>query len=181
MWPHTAWGDPGIQALGQGHPQTGHPGHLPGCACAPAARLRPLTSRLRSAVPGKADYAPALQLSFSPASPPAQLQCLARPGGTRGPLAEGGGHGRSKSSFRLCTSQSIPSWGMSGPQNPKRNLTSNSIPLPQSLPGEPGVGSHPTAPHPWWVLSPSPGCGAEKRSLGKSLCSTAPPNPPGQQ
>lgn len=34
--PHSM-GGPGIQALGQGYPQTGHPGHLPGSACAPAA------------------------------------------------------------------------------------------------------------------------------------------------
>lgn len=88
-------GDPGVRALGQGHPQTGHPGHLPGCACAPAARLRPLTSRLRGAVPGKADYAPALRLCFSPASPPASLLV---PGTARGHRAEPGAHpdGRNK-------------------------------------------------------------------------------------
>lgn len=83
---HSHGGTQASKHWGRGYPQAGHPGHLPGCACAPAARLRPLTSRLCSAVPGKADYAPALQLSFSPASPPASLRCLARPGGTGGLL-----------------------------------------------------------------------------------------------
>lgn len=106
MWPHTAWG--GTQASkhwGRGYPPTRHPRNLPGCACAPGTCLRPLTSWLCSAVPGKADYASALQLSFSPASPPASLQCLARLGGTGGPLGRVWGHpyGRSKPSLRFCT------------------------------------------------------------------------------
>lgn len=64
----TSWSPPpGTRALGGvcvgGYPQDGH---LPGCACAPAARPRSLTSRLPSVVPGKADYASALRLSPSP-------------------------------------------------------------------------------------------------------------------
>lgn len=139
-------------------------------------------------MPGKADYASALQLSFSPASPPAPLQCLARPGGTGGPLAEGGGSWEEQTFTQgLAQALHIPVQPILGNvQNPKRNLASNSIPRPPSLPGRllallapfftthpqvsQGVSSLPPSPHPWWVLSPSPGCGTEKTSLGGSLC-----------
>lgn len=185
---HSHEGTQASKHWGRGYPQAGHPGHLPGCACAPAARLRPLTSRLCSAVPGKADYAPALQLSFSPASPPASLRCLARPGGTGGLLgrvwgvipmvganlhsgAHSGSAPPSPSHPGECLvpeaprgiSESLPhipsplSWGLLAQ-------------LAQFLATHPrvsqGVRGHPASPHPWWVMSPSPGCGAERDPWG---------------
>lgn len=142
-----SWGDPGIRTLRWGVPQDGHPGHLPGCACAPAACLCSLTSQLPSAVRGKADYVAALQLS-----PSLRRLLPPRSSAWHGPGAGGSGGSlwrgaraipmveanlRSGDHSGSATPEAIPFRGMSAPQNPRGRKSLSPLPKFHPLPTSP--------------------------------------------
>lgn len=187
--PHSTGGTQVCEHWGRGTPRPGIPGTYLAVpaprppACVPSHRgsaalclVKPIMHRLYGSA---SPLHPLLPRSW----------CLARPGGTGqslGLIPTAGTNPKELRGSQVCTPIRSPK-AQDESLSPHLKFHPLSDPsLGSSLPGWPGFSNPPSGepgckgcfPHPWWVLSPSPGCGAERDPWG---CSTAPPNPPGQQ